>query len=369
MLKVCHVTSAHNSDDTRIFHKECVSLAEAGYAVFLVAPGEDREEKGVRVMGVGPRPEGTLRRIASGFPRAAYRRALALECDVYHLHDPELLPFALRLRRKGKRVIFDSHEYYAVLLYEKAYIPRFLRSAASRLFSALERYVYRRIDGVVIPCTLDGRDPFADCARRTAMVDNLPEAGSFIGPQARTEDSADTVGYLGSITYNRGATFLVKACAAAGARLRLAGSVWPAYLEELQAMPEYGDTDYVGLLPYGEIPAFCRSIRVGMCTVRNVGQYIRTDNLSTKVYEYLGAGLPVILSDTPSARELLSRYDCGVCVDPDDIDAIARAIRALLDDPERAARMGAEGYKAVTETYNWSQEEKKLLALYREVTA
>jgi len=50
-LKVCHVTSAHNSSDVRIFEKECVPLAKEGYITYLVAPGESRDEKGVHVVG------------------------------------------------------------------------------------------------------------------------------------------------------------------------------------------------------------------------------------------------------------------------------------------------------------------------------
>lgn len=40
MIKVCHMTSAHGMEDDRIFYKECVSLANAGYEVYLVELGE-----------------------------------------------------------------------------------------------------------------------------------------------------------------------------------------------------------------------------------------------------------------------------------------------------------------------------------------
>ena len=44
MIKVCHMTSAHEEEDIRIFRKECVSLAEAGYDVYLVERGESYEK-------------------------------------------------------------------------------------------------------------------------------------------------------------------------------------------------------------------------------------------------------------------------------------------------------------------------------------
>ena len=368
MKKICHVTSVHSSDDIRVFHKECVSLARAGYEVYLVAPGEDREEKGVHVVGIGPKPQGTVNRLRANLGKKAYFRALSLDAEIYHLHDPELLPWALALAKKGKRVIFDSHEFFERLIYERHYVPRALRAPAARVFHAYETHVLRHLDAVITPCTLDGVNVFEGRAKRTVFIDNLPPAEQFPGPGEPSPDSENTVGYAGGITGARGITNLVMACHAAGAKLRLAGPVWHTYREELEAMPEYECVTYEGVLPYTEIPGFCRRIRVGMCLLRNIGQYASLDNLPTKVYEYMGSGLPVILSDTRSARRLAEKYDCCVCVDPEDIGAVAAAIRALLDDPERARQMGERGYRAVKETYSWANEEKKLLALYKELS-
>ena len=90
MVKVCHMTSAHSSTDTRIFHKECVSLANAGYDTFLVAQGESREENNVHVIGIGSAPANRIKRM-TGFARKVYETALTLIVKIYHLHDPELL--------------------------------------------------------------------------------------------------------------------------------------------------------------------------------------------------------------------------------------------------------------------------------------
>ena len=183
MKRVCHLTSVHSSDDTRVFHKECVSLARAGYDVTLVAPGESREELGVHIVGVGEKPVGTLNRLTSPFAKHAYEAALALDCELYHLHDPELLPYALKLKRHGKTVIFDSHEFYSLLIQEKGYIPGFLKKPASRIYGALEAGVFKKLDAVIIPCTSFGKNPFEKCAKRTVIVVNLPVAGRFPPPE------------------------------------------------------------------------------------------------------------------------------------------------------------------------------------------
>lgn len=43
-MKICHLTSAHNNNDTRIFYKECVSLAKK-YDVYIVARGGAERKK------------------------------------------------------------------------------------------------------------------------------------------------------------------------------------------------------------------------------------------------------------------------------------------------------------------------------------
>ena len=105
----------------------------------------------------GGKPVGTLNRLTSPFAKHAYEAALALDCELYHLHDPELLPYALKLKRHGKTVIFDSHEFYSLLIQEKGYIPGFLKKPASRIYGALEAGVFKKLDAVIIPCTSFGK--------------------------------------------------------------------------------------------------------------------------------------------------------------------------------------------------------------------
>lgn len=101
MKKVCHMTSAHPSSDIRIFNKECVTLSRAGYKVFLAAHGEEYTEQGVSVQSVGQAYSSRMKRMLFA-SRNIYRKALEIDADIYHFHDPELLPYALKLKKKRK---------------------------------------------------------------------------------------------------------------------------------------------------------------------------------------------------------------------------------------------------------------------------
>ncbi|MDL2122042.1 MAG: glycosyltransferase [Deltaproteobacteria bacterium] len=81
----------------------------------------------------------------------------------------------------------------------------------------------------------------------------------------------------------------------------------------------------------------------------------------------MSAEIPVIASDFPLWKEIVEGAGCGICVDPLNLEEIARAVNRLLTDNELAAAMGANSRRAVEEVYNWQNEERKLLDLYQEL--
>lgn len=368
MKKVCHMTSAHAPGDTRIFQKECVSLAQAGYEVYLVQRGESGQQEGVHIVGVGQPSGGRLSRMST-FARKVYQAALALDADLYHFHDPELLPYGLKLKKLGKSVIFDSHELYSVQLRSKPYLPGWCTRLIAVGYTAYERYVLRRLDGVIFPCTINGKNPFAGRCARVTTVDNSVKLESYFqhyDPAVKKQDGL--VCHVGSLTHSRGITANIQAAYQAGCTLALAGKFDSAsYEETLRAMPEFCCVDYRGFLSKQEVLSLLQESQVGLCTLLNQGQYWMADNLATKAGEYLSMGLPVVFNASPFNQALVARYHCGICVDPENVDEVASAIRYLLDHPTQAREMGENGRRAVQEAFNWEIEAKKLLSLYADI--
>jgi glycosyltransferase involved in cell wall biosynthesis len=87
--------------------------------------------------------------------------------------------------------------------------------------------------------------------------------------------------------------------------------------------------------------------------------------LPNKIFEYMAAALPVVASNFPLWREIIEGNSCGLCVDPEDPNDIAQAVRYLYGHPEERRKMGENGYRAVREKYNWEKEGEKLVALYK----
>jgi glycosyltransferase involved in cell wall biosynthesis len=92
-----------------------------------------------------------------------------------------------------------------------------------------------------------------------------------------------------------------------------------------------------------------------------------TEANPNKLFEYMAAGLPVIASNFPLYKEFVEGNGSGICVDPQDPEAIAKAITWIADHPVEAEQMGRRGRNAVHTRYNWDRESKILLAVYREL--
>ena len=147
--KVCHITSAHPDGDVRIFHKECVSLAAEGYDVSLVIPNtESRIESGVNIVSFVYKPSSRLSRFTKSV-NLAYKKALELDADIYHLHDPELLRIAAKLKNKGKKVIYDAHEDLPRQILSKKYLKPIVRKLISSRIEKYENKVVKKLDAIV----------------------------------------------------------------------------------------------------------------------------------------------------------------------------------------------------------------------------
>ena len=82
------------------------------------------------------------------------------------------------------------------------------------------------------------------------------------------------------------------------------------------------------------------------------------------MFEYMSAGLPVIASNFPKWKNIINETNCGICVNPENPDEIAKAIEFIMTHPKKAKEMGQNGRKLIEKKYNWSIEEKKLNIIY-----
>lgn len=360
--RIVHCATTHRVGDPRVFWKECRTLARAGYEVVYVVP-HDRDEvrEGVQIRAV-PRPS-TGRERLTRTVRAVYRRALEEGPDaVLHLHDSDLLVAGLRAKARGRRVVYDAHEDTPKQMRYQHWIARPLRPLASATAAVLEALAGRLFDGIIAAEPENAR---RFPPQKTALVRNFPIVDELVSEKVVPHHLRPLRAiYIGTITRVRGLREMV----AAVDRLRrdlkvelvLGGPFHPRALEA-EVAGRLG-VRVLGYLSRPDVARWLGRSRVGMVVLHPVRKHIEA--FPTKLFEYMAAGLPVIASDFPVWREIVEGARCGLVVDPLDVDALAEALRRLLQNPDEAAEMGRRGRAAVLEQYDWEREARALLAFY-----
>ena len=365
---VCHLAVAHGAFDVRIFHKECVALAEAGYDVHLVVPHErDEVVRGVRIHAL---PVGRSR-VAKLLlaPWVAYRKVLSIRPRpaICQFHDPCLLPVGMALRVGGFRVIFDVHENVSKQILSKHYLPAPVRRVIAMTYWFLEKIL---TSGMASVHVLDSISRLYRPPRVT--VRNLP---IVVAAPKRSSDinGAVCLVYCGGLSRNRGALSMLHAARLLHERgldfhLEIMGTCYEAGLdEEMARIIAEGNleskVEVLGRLSYQQTQDRLARADIGLCLLHPIPNYL--NSLPIKLLEYMAMGLATVTSDFDCWRPYVNATGGGIQVNPLDIHAVAGKLESLIREPEEIRRMGRLGQQAALSYYRWDEEKKKLLQFYR----
>lgn len=365
MKKICHITSAHQSNDTRIFYKECSSLSKNGYDVTLVSTGNSREENKVKIVGIGDYPKSRLKRILFT-TKKVFEKALDLDCYIYHIHDPELIPFGIKLKKYGKKVIFDCHEDIFGYIQSKEWIPTFFRKPLSILLNHYFKTALKKFDAL-ISVTPHLHNKLLKINDNTIMVTNFPILTDLDVKEKNGKDFK--IIYTGGITKQWSHIEIIKAIQDIDdikyeAYGKYDDGNYKSYCNSLDISGNY---IYKGFAKHEDIPKILSNADIGMALLKPSNN---TDGRNgtlgnTKIFEYMMAGIPVICSKLKLWEEMVDKHHCGICVYESDPVKIRDAILKLKNNPKLSREMGQNGRKAVENEYCWKTQEENLINLYK----
>lgn len=354
-FRVCHVSSVHARTDTRVVVRECGSLERSGHEVTLVIEGDNENKNGIRIIGAGIQPSSRIKRMIFFAPKV-YKIAREIDADIFHFHDPEMIPYALKIKKLGKRIVYDIHENNSAAIMDKKWIPVVIRKPISVFFEQYELKKIKLFDGVIV-VTKGLEKKYKKYAQNIEIVNNYPDLSDIVFHEKPFKERDRIIGYAGNMSPLYGEEIIYEAMKGVDGNLVLAGGYATKETENITVLGRINRTEVNDL--YG------RS-RLGIVLYQPAGN--NSEAQPAKLFEYMAAGLPVVASDFPLWKEIVEQNKCGICVNPQDPEKVREAIVYLLDHPEEAQLMGRQGYHLVKEKMNWNNEFLKIEKLYKTIS-
>ena len=379
--RVCVFTSAHDCTDSRVMKRECATLDEAGYDVTYYTPFVCDSDVDVDVVTYADAVSGRLPDLRDRFSWAARVARLLVDTDydIYHFHDVEVLPVgvALGLLTDGV-VIYDVHENVEDVLRERPVFPEPIRPFMAAAASITELGLAAFADAIVAASP--------DIAQRFEAYDDVTTVTNY--PRRRWAEETDAEHrspspegepvrfiYRGLLSEERGIHTLLAAVEQVpdelDVELVLGGRYASDAIEALvkRRAAESDRVDLVEWLPSLEdgIDLY-RDCDVGMMCFHPGPNRNDAVHRSNKLFQYMAAGLPIVVSDVGEWSRLVEDLECGVAVDPERPDEIADTMTGLARDPDRRAALAERGHRAALDRYNWETQGEALLDLYERLT-
>jgi glycosyltransferase involved in cell wall biosynthesis len=365
MPTIAHVTSVHYVYDNRIFEKMCKSSLKVFDTVFLVATNtESQNVSGINIVSVNAQKQRVLRSLFGSLK--VILTALKLKADVYHLHDPELLLWRFLLEKNDAVVIYDMHENVPKQILTKPWVPIYFKKPLSNLWKLMERLLIRKTP--VIFAENSYRDDYKWVDSYETIL-NLPILANLLQIE-RSYDSDNSIAYVGRVAPKRGSVVTLKALGLLkknGLELEFVciGGISEQHKTELLELAKELDVNLSlkGFMKSIDALRFASKSKVGLSVLSKTGNY--EHSYPTKIFEYMAIGLPVICSDIKLHSDIVLGSNCGLSVDPEDVNELAKVIKTIVEDIDLANEMSAKGKSAVVRNYDWAIEEKKLINFYK----
>lgn len=367
---VCHVSTVHDPDDTRIVIRECSSLS-GDYHVHLVCRSGHSVEVSFE-RHLLPVVSSRIKRVIMLIPLALIK-AYRTKAFVIHLHDPELYFLSPLLKLCGRRVILDIHENYNVTISKKKYLKRGYAVLLEWVMKLYLRFTLPTANAIILAWPAL-EDVFLGYNPKRIVVRNLPrleETHRTIKPGRESLSDRKFV-YLGLINEARGALKLFEWVdlyrKRTGNTLRIdfygkiAKEFEPKFTDCIEKCPS---VHYNGIVRSSEVESVLDKYDFGFVFFSNIRNHLYSE--PNKLFEYYRSGVVPICSNLPRMNEIIGDSQSGLVVNLSSSLGIGiDEFINLFSNENNINEHIQNGYNYLLNN-NWQKEYEKLKKLYDEI--
>ncbi len=369
---ICHFSTVHHVWDTRVFYRECVSLATR-HQVTLIAIGEKSGLiNGVKIIGIS-KPKSFLHRFTlTAFK--VFKEALYADANLYHIHDAEMIPYGIVLALSGKKVVYDIHEntYHDILL--KPWVKPYLKNAAAKSYNLLLKFAKQFLHFIVVVAHPRFLPAFFVKEEECTIVQNFADTQQLMPYRILNREllPSNEIFYIGMIRdmyyevdellhalyhlKKNGLLVKLHLIGYFGAKAKQGFSHLPFWEEIKEQVTLYGRLEMSAAY---EISKKCK---IGVCLKNQPSEMLVSHE--RKLFEYMAIGLPSIFANTHIYKELNDETDIGINVDLTSSEAIASAISLMLSNGFGLNQKALNAANASDYKYNWHADLEKLFKCY-----
>ncbi len=368
--RICLVTSGHPPFDERIFWKFGKSLVEAGFSVSIICSTQEVNNvvDGISVTGFD----------GSSFPKkkkidSFFRLLMKFNPDL--IICSEMLPVfaALKFRKQypNTKIILDISEWFPEnVAFKFTGLKRWIK-----YFQLLIPYLFilQKVDHLIIgEVSKKKRYDFLASSKPKTIIGYYPILKYFNYKKPDLSKEEIILGYAGVITYERGIINLLIVCKSIAGKyskkkfkLLLFGK-FTYQNEEAEFKKRISTTDnleveFVNWTDYDKMSSVIE--RMDICFDIRMRNFIYSNSLPIKIFEYMACGKPFIYSDLKPIRDEIEYEKYGFLVNPDDETEIVNTVKAYLNNPKLADQHSMNARKLIEENKNWESESNKLIEL------
>jgi glycosyltransferase involved in cell wall biosynthesis len=367
-IRITVLVSNDLEHDQRVA-KVCSTLSDMGWQITLVGrmlPDSRPFERSYEIRRFKlPFRKGALFYAALNIRLFFY--LLTKRTDVILANDLDtLLPAYVVSKIRGKKVVYDSHEYFteAEGLTGRSFPKRIWEKIEGWIFPKL-KYVFCVNETVAniytskygVPISVVRNIPLLELAEaNTSRAElGLPEGkkivllqGAYIDPDRGGAELVE------SIKYTKGVLLLI-----IGAGRDMENLRQQARQEHLEA-----DVKFLPRMPFAELRRYTSVCDLGISIDKPV-HLNYTYSLPNKLFDYIHAGTPVLVSDLPELKRIVNKWKVGMVLDEVTPQKVAHAIMEVLQSPEYV--IWKTNCLSARKELNWQKESEIIKAVYSKV--
>jgi len=366
--RICLVTSGHPPFDERIFWKFGQSLNENGFSVSIICSTKQINKviNGISIVGFDGYSYNKKNKIDSFYDLITDFNPDIIICS-------EMLPVFAALKFKGKssnaKIILDVTEWYPEnVAFKFNGVKRWIK-----YFQLLIPYLYilQKVDHLIIgEVSKKKRYDLLAKSKPKSVVGYFPLLKYFNYKKPNLLKEEIVLGYAGVITFERGINKLLQVSISIADKfpqkkfkLLLFGrfTYESEEVEFKQKLSPINNVEvaFVDWTDYDKMSTVIE--KMDICFDLRERNFIYSNSLPIKIFEYMACGKPFIYSDIKPIRDEIDYEKYGFLVNPDNESEIINAIESYLSNPKLVEEHSINARKLVEENKNWENESKKLI--------